>query len=68
MLSQASIAGGATIAVFLVVIVCAMTYLRYKRRAKLSSMSKDCVDSGYPPVRPTFGVKWKTTAATAPKA
>lgn len=41
----ASIASGATIAVFLVVIVCASLYIRYQRRLKLSRATS-CVDGG----------------------
>lgn len=60
MLETASIAGGATIAVFLVVILCIVVYVHYKRKAKQSrSSSTDCVDGPMAPVQrqPTFGTR-----------
>lgn len=44
MLETASIAGGVTIAVFSVVILCVVVYLHYKRRTKSALASTDCVD------------------------
>lgn len=67
MLEKASIAGGATIAVFLVVVLCTTAYLRYKRRTKVSRTCTDCVDgsgSSFPDGSgnyPTFGTRWRTT-------
>lgn len=59
MLERASIAGGATIAIFLVVILCFVVYLHYKRKSKSTAESEDCVDG--PSVRqPTFGTRWKS--------
>lgn len=62
-LETASIASGATIAVFLVVILCAVVYIHYKRRAKASITSTDCVDgrSSALHTHPTFGIRWRTT-------
>ncbi|XP_056648271.1 protein spitz-like isoform X4 [Diorhabda sublineata] len=61
MLETASIAGGATIAVFSVVILCIVVYLHYKRRAKASRTGTDCVDSRTTAVNtPTFGARWRT--------
>lgn len=64
MLERASIAGGATIAVFLVVILCFVVYLHYKRKTKSSSSETDidCVDGRrIQHVRqPTFGTRWRT--------
>lgn len=61
MLETASIAGGATIAILLVFILCFVVYIHYKRRAKQSRASTDCVDS--PSItlitRPTFGTRWR---------
>ncbi|KAJ8946753.1 hypothetical protein NQ318_002583 [Aromia moschata] len=61
MLETASIAGGATIAVFSVVILCVAVYLHYKRRTKATRTGTDCVDSrtaaGH---TPTFGTRWRT--------
>lgn len=60
MLETASIAGGATIAVFLVVILCIVVYVHYKRKAKQSrASSSDCVDGPMAPVQrqPTFGTR-----------
>ncbi|XP_075216206.1 protein spitz-like isoform X2 [Lycorma delicatula] len=45
LLETASIASGATIAVFLVVIICASLYIRYQRRLK-QNRAASCVDSG----------------------
>lgn len=72
MLESASIAGGATIAVFLVVILCTVVYINYKRRTKAeqqaSSASPDCVDGGVVrnPLRraPMFGTRWRTAPPT----
>jgi hypothetical protein len=50
MLETASIAGGATIAVFLVVIVCVVVYLQYKRYNKVIRAGSDCVDGHTTPV------------------
>lgn len=65
MLERASIAGGATIAVFLVVILCMVVYINYKRKAKAleqQTSSSDCVDGGPSPLRrpPMFGTRWRT--------
>ncbi|KAG5891081.1 hypothetical protein JTB14_028284 [Gonioctena quinquepunctata] len=65
MLETASIAGGATIAVFSVVILCVVVYLHYKRRAKAARTATDCVDSRTAPVNPpTFGTRWRTNPPT----
>lgn len=64
LLETASIAGGATIAVFLVVILCAVVYIHYKRRAKASIMSTDCVDgrsSALQSHHRIFGTRWRNT-------
>ncbi|XP_046433257.1 uncharacterized protein LOC124185999 isoform X1 [Neodiprion fabricii] len=45
MLETASIAGGATIAVFLVVIICIATYIHCKRKQKELRTSSNCVDT-----------------------
>ncbi|XP_045464660.1 uncharacterized protein LOC123673936 isoform X2 [Harmonia axyridis] len=61
MLERASIAGGATVAVFLVVILCIVVYLHYKRHTKVSRTSSDCVDSRTSSAHtPTFGTRWRT--------
>ncbi|CAH1366782.1 hypothetical protein MTP99_008071 [Tenebrio molitor] len=61
MLETASIAGGATIAVFLVVIVCVVVYLQYKRYNKVIRAGSDCVDGHTTPLNtPTFGTRWRT--------
>lgn len=62
-METASIAGGATIAVFLVVILCVVVYVHYKRRAKASITGSDCVDgrSSALHIHPTFGTRWRTT-------
>lgn len=62
-LETASIASGATIAVFLVVIFCTALYIHYKRRAKASITNTDCVDgrSSALHTHPTFGTRWRTT-------
>ncbi|RZC43051.1 uncharacterized protein BDFB_001198, partial [Asbolus verrucosus] len=61
MLETASIAGGATIAVFLVVIVCIVVYLQYKRHNKTTRAGSDCVDGHTTPLNtPTFGTRWRT--------
>ncbi|XP_023014457.1 uncharacterized protein isoform X2 [Leptinotarsa decemlineata] len=61
MLETASIAGGATIAVFSVVILCVVVYLHYKRRNKAARTPTDCVDSGITSINPpTFGTRWRT--------
>ncbi|XP_063919849.1 probetacellulin-like isoform X1 [Zophobas morio] len=61
MLETASIAGGATIAVFLVVIVCVVVYLQYKRYSKMARAGSDCVDGHNAPLNtPTFGTRWRT--------
>ncbi|KAK9746774.1 EGF-like domain [Popillia japonica] len=61
MLETASIAGGATIAILLVFILCFVVYIHYKRKSKQSRASTDCVDS--PSItlicRPTFGTRWR---------
>ncbi|GLV45924.1 Keren [Carabus blaptoides fortunei] len=59
MLETASIAGGATIAVFLVVILCIVVYVHFKRKAKQTrSSGTDCVDGGTHVQRvPTFGTR-----------
>lgn len=61
MLETASIAGGATIAAFLVVILCIVMYVHFKRKAKQSRSGSDCVDGAQVPVRtrPTFGTRWR---------
>ncbi|XP_018331902.2 protein spitz, partial [Agrilus planipennis] len=65
MLETASIAGGATIAVFLVVILCVVVYINYKRRTKASQVAaSDCVDGrigGALRSQPTFGTRWRTS-------
>lgn len=62
MLETASIAGGATIAAFLVVILCIVMYVHFKRKAKQSRTGTDCVDGVTPQVRTrTFGTRWKQT-------
>lgn len=63
MLETASIASGATIAVFLVVILCLVVYVHYKRKAKAARSAADCVDSrtGSPHRTPTFGTRWRTS-------
>ncbi|EGI68044.1 Protein spitz [Acromyrmex echinatior] len=45
MLETASIAGGATIAVFLVVIICIAAYIHCKRKQKELRSSNNCVDT-----------------------
>ncbi|KYQ47178.1 Protein spitz [Trachymyrmex zeteki] len=45
MLETASIAGGATIAVFLVVIICITAYIHCKRKQKELRSSNNCVDT-----------------------
>lgn len=45
MLETASIAGGATIAVFLVVIICLTAYIHCKRKQKELRSSNNCVDT-----------------------
>ncbi|CAH1179398.1 unnamed protein product [Phaedon cochleariae] len=63
MLETASIAGGATIAVFSVVILCVVVYLHYKRRAKAARAGTDCVDGvgGASLAKtPVFGARWRT--------
>ncbi|EZA58134.1 Protein spitz [Ooceraea biroi] len=45
MLETASIAGGATIAVFLVVIICIAAYIQCKRKQKELRSSNNCVDT-----------------------
>lgn len=61
MLETASIAGGATVAVFSVVILCVVVYLHYKRRTKATRTGTDCVDSRTTSVNtPTFGTRWRT--------
>lgn len=45
MLETASIAGGATIAVFLVVIICIAAYIHCKRKQKELRTSSNCVDA-----------------------
>lgn len=60
MLETASIASGATIAVFLVVILCLVVYVHYKRKTKAARTATDCVDSRTSPHRtPTFGTRWR---------
>ncbi|XP_026472777.1 protein spitz-like [Ctenocephalides felis] len=49
MLETASIAGGATIAVLLVLIICAAMYVNWSRRQKVLRASRDCVDGPSPP-------------------
>lgn len=59
MLETASIAGGVTIAVFSVVILCVVVYLHYKRRTK-SAVGTDCVDGRKSPTNthtPIFGAR-----------
>ncbi|XP_049818704.1 protein spitz isoform X2 [Aethina tumida] len=66
MLETASIAGGATIAVFLVVILCVVVWLHIKRHAK-SKRSSDCVDGASTQlnaIQPTFGTRWRTPPQT----
>lgn len=58
MLETASIAGGATIAVFLVVILCVVVYIHYKRKAKAAQTSSDCVDGRTIARTPTFGTRY----------
>lgn len=71
MLETASIAGGATIAVFLVVVFCVVMYLHYKSRTKAARTGTDCVDGGgsgngrLPTHTPTFGTRWRTNPAMA---
>ncbi|KAL3284630.1 hypothetical protein HHI36_018784 [Cryptolaemus montrouzieri] len=61
MLERASIAGGATVAVILMVILCVVVYLHYKRHTKVSRTSSDCVDSRTScAYTPTFGTRWRT--------
>lgn len=64
MLETASIAGGATIAILLVFILCFVVYMCIhckRKKAKQSRSSTDCVDS--PSItlitRPTFGTRWR---------
>lgn len=65
MLETASIAGGATIAVFLVVVVCVVVYLQYKRHNKANRAGSDCVDGHTAPLNtPTFGTRWRTNPVT----
>ncbi|XP_020285918.1 uncharacterized protein LOC109855760 [Pseudomyrmex gracilis] len=45
LLETASIAGGATIAVFLVVIICIAVYIHFKRKQKELRSSSNCVDT-----------------------
>lgn len=67
MLETASIAGGATVAVFSVVILCIVVYLHYKRRSKANRTGTDCVDSRTTAVNtPTFGARWRTDPPSAP--
>ncbi|KAB0792225.1 hypothetical protein PPYR_14184 [Photinus pyralis] len=68
MLETASIAGGAAIAVLLVVILCVVIYVNYWRRNKSTRTSADCIDgcaSAHRPNQPTFGTRWRTTTATS---
>nr|CAI5869276.1 unnamed protein product [Callosobruchus analis] len=64
MLETASIAGGATIAVLSVVMICAAAYLHYRRKAKRARAAQggDCVDSAPRRHQPTFGTRWRTTS------
>lgn len=60
MLETASIAGGVTIAVFSVVILCVVVYLHYKRRTKSAMAGTDCVDGRRQPTNthtPIFGAR-----------
>lgn len=60
MLETASIAGGVTIAVFSVVILCVVVYLHYKRRTKSALSGTDCVDGRRQPTNthtPIFGAR-----------
>lgn len=63
MLERASIAGGVTVAVFLVVILCVVVYLHYAKRHNTKASrtcSRDCVDGvAAPPRQPTFGTRWR---------
>ncbi|CAH1958762.1 unnamed protein product [Acanthoscelides obtectus] len=65
MLETASIAGGATIAVLSVVMICAAAYLHYRRKAKRARAAQggDCVDSAPRRHQPTFGTRWRTTTS-----
>lgn len=72
MLETASIAGGATIAVLLVVILCVVVYLHYNRRTKATRTGTDCVDSSSNNRnnftnhhQPTFGTRWRTNPPPA---
>ncbi|KAF5272318.1 hypothetical protein FQA39_LY07919 [Lamprigera yunnana] len=69
MLETASIAGGAAIAVLLVVILCVVIYVNYWRKNKTTRNSTDCIDgcsSSHRPNQPTFGTRWRTTASDLP--
>ncbi|CAH0548157.1 unnamed protein product [Brassicogethes aeneus] len=71
MLETASIAGGASIAVFLVVILCVVVWLHVKRRtkSKRGTAGADSVDGGAAPApahAPTFGTRWRTAPPPAP--
>lgn len=68
MLETASIAGGAAIAVLLVVILCVVIYVNYWRRTKVSRSPSDCIDgcSNSHRTQPTFGTRWRTASADLP--
>lgn len=69
MLETASIAGGAAIAVLLVVILCLVIYVNYWRKNKITRSSSDCIDGCsnlHRNDQPTFGTRWRTTSCDLP--